>query len=193
MKKGKVFTKSQVALAVMVVALAGAVWLNMKYSSNDVNTTDTSSKYLGQAEYVNGTVSNAVDDLRGQTPAEKYFNSLRSDRLKSRNEAYEMLEETISKTNLSEEEKKTAIDLSAELSARTEKEAAIETLLRAKGFSASLAIIGDKDINIIIKCDEILPAQTVQIQDAVTSQTNFTPAAIKIVAMSDSEIEKALK
>lgn len=193
MKKGKVFTKSQVALAVMVVALAGAVWLNMKYSSNDINTTDTSSKYLGQAEYVNGTVSNAVDDLRGQTPAEKYFNSLRSDRLKSRNEAYEMLEETISKTNLSEEEKKTAIDLSAELSARTEKEAAIETLLRAKGFSASLAIIGDKDINIIIKCDEILPAQTVQIQDAVTSQTNFTPAAIKIVAMSDSEIEKALK
>ena len=32
MKKGKVFGKSQLAVTVMVVALAAAVWLNMKYT-----------------------------------------------------------------------------------------------------------------------------------------------------------------
>ena len=32
MKKGKVFGKSQIAVAVMLLALGGAVWLNMKYT-----------------------------------------------------------------------------------------------------------------------------------------------------------------
>ena len=50
MKKGKVFGKSQIAVAVMLLALGGAVWLNMKY-------TPSSGKYLGEASYVSGKSS----------------------------------------------------------------------------------------------------------------------------------------
>ena len=46
MKKGKVFGKTQIAVTVMVFALAGAIWLNMKY-------TPSSGKYLGEDSYVN--------------------------------------------------------------------------------------------------------------------------------------------
>ena len=35
MKKGKVFSKRHIVLASMVLCLAAAVWLNMKYSSFD--------------------------------------------------------------------------------------------------------------------------------------------------------------
>ena len=35
MKKGKVFGKHHVVLALMLLALGGAVWLNMKFSSNE--------------------------------------------------------------------------------------------------------------------------------------------------------------
>ena len=47
MKKGKVFGKSQIVVAVMLLALGGAIWLNMKY-------TPSSGKYLGEASYVSG-------------------------------------------------------------------------------------------------------------------------------------------
>ena len=62
MKKGKVFGKTQIALAIMVVALGTAIWLNMKYSTVSTSTnTNTSSKYLGQAEYVNAEVEQEED------------------------------------------------------------------------------------------------------------------------------------
>ncbi len=191
MKKGKVFGKSQILMAVMVVALAGAIWLNMNYSDDSkAASTDTTSKYLGQAEYVN----NEVDESNAPTePAAVYFSRLRSDRLKSREDAYAMIEEALKNTDLSDDDKKTALDKVEELALRSEKESAIETLLKAKGFTNSIAIIGDEDVNIIVQNEEMLPAQTVQVQDAVLSQTDFTVSQIKIVAVSESEIENALK
>ena len=52
MKKGKVFGKSQIAVTAMVLALAAAIWLNMKY-------TPSSGKYLGEASYVSNTSSDS--------------------------------------------------------------------------------------------------------------------------------------
>ncbi len=191
MKKGKVFGKGQIAMAVMVVALAGAIWLNMKYSNDNVQPSgDTSSKYLGQADYVNAEVS---EEETEQDLAKVYFDELRSQRQKSRDEACDIIEESLKDTGLSAENQKAALDRATELASRTEREAAIETLLKAKGFSTSLAVIGDEDINIIVKSEELLPAQTVQIQDAVISQTDFTVSQIKIVSMTEKEIENALK
>ena len=48
MKKGKVFGKGQIAVAVMLLALGAAVWLNAKFLPSD-------TKYLGEASYVNTT------------------------------------------------------------------------------------------------------------------------------------------
>lgn len=192
MKKGKVFGKSQIALAVMVVALAGAVWLNMRYSAeNSEAANNTSSKYLGTASYVNGEAEGEKQEV--SDPVAVYFNRLRSDRLKARDDAYALIEEALENADVSEENKKTALDTAAALALRTEKEAAIETLLHAKGFSSAVAVIGDEDINIIVESDGLKAAEAVQIQDAVLSQTDFSAAKIKIVTMSKAEIEKALK
>ena len=196
MKKEKRFNKSQVALGVMVVALAVAVWLNMRYSTDVVGeVNNTSSKYLGQAEFVNGNSSSESLQVSAKpaTEEETYFINLRKERQNSRNDALGTLEEVMAKENLSTEEKKTAADKMAQLALRSEKEAAIETLLKAKGFSSVLAVIGDKDINIIVKSDGLLPSETVQIQDAALTQTDFAMADIKIIAVNDNEIKNALK
>lgn len=196
MKKGKSFNKSQVALGIMVVALAVAVFINMRYTSQVSSDVDSnSSKYLGQAEFVNGTSSvlsvevsaNPVDE------EEAYFINLRKNRQTSRNDALGTLEEVLAKENLSQEEKKTAVDKMAELALRSEKEAAIETLLKAKGFSSVVAVMGDTDINVIVKSDGLLTSETVQIQDAVLSHTDFPIAKIKIIAMTEEEIKNAAK
>ena len=64
---------------------------------------------------------------------------------------------------------------------RMEKEAAIETLVKAKGFEKVVAVMGDKDITVVVKADELLPSQILQIQDAVISQTEISLENIKIV------------
>ena len=190
MKKGKVFGKSQIALAVMIIALAGAIWLNMSYSKDAKEAAnDTPSKYLGQAEYANNEQSLEEAD----SPVSLYFNRLRSDRLNAREDAIATIADALENSDLSDSNKKNAVDRAAELASRIEKEAAIETLLRAKGFDSGIAVIGDEDINIIVHSDELLASETVQIQDAVLSQTDFPISKIKIIALTTAEIENALK
>lgn len=178
MKKHKKFGKTQVALAVMVVALAAAVWLNMKYSAAQTqaaSSNDGSSKYLGQAEYVNASVSGATYD------EPDYFKELRTKRKEAREEALAILEETLDRDDLTSSERQAAAERSAAIAEATEAEAAIETVLKAKGFNNVLAIIGDDDVNVAV---DIQPdaAQAVQIQEAVMSQTSFGASQIKIIS-----------
>lgn len=181
MKKGK-GSKTQIALAVMVVALAAAVGLNMKYSADQGKGVNNSSKYLGQAEYVNAEVSSQQDD---KAQEKDYFVKLRDDRNKAREEALDIIEETLDRTDLSGEEKKNAANKAAALATAAEQESAIETVLKAKGFSSVVAVIGEKDINIIIEGTS--DAQKIaQIQDTVLSKTSFTAADIKIISASDN-------
>ena len=176
MKKSK-RGKTQIALAVMVVALAAAIGLNMKYSADQEAKTDTSSKYLGQAEYVNAEVD--IEDSEAD-----YFKNLRNDRKKARNEALDILEETLNNTNLSEAERKIALEKVNALTLAGDREAAIETVLKAKGFKNVVAVVGEKDVNVIIDGTDDA-TKIAQIQDAVLSQKAFTSADIKIISADE--------
>ena len=169
--------KTQIALAVMVVALAAAIGLNMKYSAEQEKKTDTSSKYLGQAEYVNAEVD--IEDTEAD-----YFKKLRADRKKARDEALDILEETLNNANLSEADKKITLDKVNALTLAGDREAAIETVLKAKGFKNVVAVVGEKDVNVIIDGTDDA-TKIAQIQDAVLSQTPFTSADIKIISADE--------
>ena len=188
MKKGKVFGKTQIALAVMVVALGAAIWLNMEYSSvSTQNTTNTSSKYLGQAEYVNAEVETEEDLVL------TYFQKLKKERKAARDEAVGLIEDTLANQNLSADDREKLVLKSGNLAERTEKEAAVETILKAKGFNYSVVIIGDEDINIITMGEDLKSSETAQIRDAVMSQTDFAAGKIKIIAMTKEEILNSLE
>ena len=100
MKKGKVFGKSQIAVTAMVLALAAAIWLNMKYSS--------SSKYLGQATYVNGSSSqsSAVETSAKAKESTDYFTEVKKEREKTQSEIEETVKETLKSEKLTDEDKK---------------------------------------------------------------------------------------
>ena len=88
MKKGKVFGKHHVVLALMVLALGAAVWLNMKFSSTE--------KYLGQATLVNNSdisSGEAVQTAAKVESNEDYFEKAKKDRQKALDEAQEIVEE----------------------------------------------------------------------------------------------------
>lgn len=175
MKMGKKFGKVQISLAVLVIALGAAVWLNMRYTSAETEKeTDTSSKYLGQAEYVNATVSEKEE-------TEDEFTRLKKERKKAREEALAIVEETLKDNNLTDAQKTEAANRSAKIAKTAEQENSVETVLKAKGFKKVLVIIGEKDVNVVV---EKMPDMSAiaQIRDAVSSQTDFNPSDVKIIS-----------
>lgn len=180
MKKGKVLGKSQIAVAVMVVALGAAIWLNTKY-------LPSSSKYLGEASYVSNTSSeeNAVQTSASAKESDDYFTTVKKERAEARKEASETIEETLKDSKVSDEDKKSALAKIEEIASRTEKEANIESLLKAKGFSKAVAVIGDSGINIVVESEGLTTAKTLQIQDIVTSETDISLNNIKIVPIAE--------
>lgn len=178
MKKGKVFGKSQVVLALMVVALGAAVWLNMKFSSTE--------KYLGEASYVSQKTDVSGETVQTSAKAEQtedYFESAKKDRQKALDEAQETVEETLKSADITDDERKSALESVNQLSSRIEKANNIETLLKAKGFEKAVVVIGDTDVNVVVKSEGITTAQTLQIQDIITAQTEVSLNNIKIVTV----------
>ncbi len=178
MKKGKVLGKSQLVLAVMIVALGAAVWFNMKYAPQ---TDNDSTKYLGQAEYVDGSAES--DALETGANADDYFTKARKERNESRAEIKEELEETIKSAGNDAATVKAAVEKAASIAARQTAEDNIETLLKAKGFSKALAIIGDNDVNIVVSAESLTSAQTLQIQDVAGAQSGYSVDKIKILTV----------
>lgn len=174
MKKGKVLGKSQIILAVMVVALGAAVWFNMRYSQN------SGTKYLGEAQYVDNSGGEAVET--SGTVAD-YFATAREERAKNREEAQSSITETIKTAGAGSEAMSKASEMAATIASRQQIETNIETLLKAKGFSDALAVIGDSDINIIVRGDSLSLEQTIQIQDIAAAQSGFTLDKIKILTV----------
>lgn len=176
MKKGKVFTRGQAAVVVMVLALGAAVWLNMKFSSNE--------KYLGQATFVSDNkTQNETVATAGKAEKTDYF----ADAVKDREEAYEaakeQVEEMLDTEALTTAEKEQVMASIENIALRNEKQANIEALLKAKGFSKAVAVLGNDSINVVVKSEGLTTAQTLQIQDIVADQTDVALGNIKIITI----------
>ncbi len=175
MKKGKVLGKSQITVALMLVALGGAIWLNTKYLPSD-------TKYLGAASYVStSSGEKAVETAAKAESDADYFTMSKTERKKAREDAIELIEETLDNDNLKAEDKKSALAKIEEIAARLEQENSIETLLKAKGFQKAVAVINDTGATIVVNSEGLTSQQTLQIQDIVSNETEIPLSDIKII------------
>lgn len=177
MKKGKVITKNHIAVFVMVLALAAAVWLNMRYSGE--------SKFLGEAAFVSnkGSSKTAETAASVKEKAQDYFEKAIKDREEAFDKTQETVEESLKSANLSDDEKQKALNDLAALSNRIAAAQNIETVLKAKGFEKAVAVLNDKTANIVVQSDGLTPEQTLQIEDVVTTQTDIPLSGVKIVTV----------
>lgn len=173
MKKGKVFSKVHITMLVMALALGAAVWLNMRFSSE---------KYLGEATYVDNKSSSSAVQTAAKADTDRFKEAV-SEREKAYKKAEELVRDTLDKESVSKEEKEQAAATVASLAGRLEKESNIETLLKAKGFEKAVAVIGDNNVTVLVSSDGVTTAQSMQIQDIVTSETGVALGNIKIVAV----------
>ena len=204
MKKGAIFGKKQLVMAVLVLALGIAVYMNFVLVPPNTPQADTGEKNLGDTIYVNGSVSgSAASKAEGTqsgpqsgTPAAAvskpasgntasdntdYFAKARTDRQKSHNDALNTLKEITNNVKADASTKEKVAATASLLAKNIEKENAIETLIKGKGYADAVAIISDDNVTVIVKTANLLDSQTLQIQDIVVTQTKLSLDKITIV------------
>lgn len=177
MKKGNVFGKSQLILAGLIVALGAAVFINMKFAS-----TNTANSDLGSGDYLAGSGQLGAAVEAGANVSD--LGSAREELSAKRDQLMNTLSDTVNGADTDDEIRKNAVDQLSALTDSMAKEANIETIIKAKGFSDALVIISDESVTVMVQSENLLQSQTLQIQDAVVSQTGVDLEKIKIITMA---------
>ncbi len=180
MQKGKVFSKRHIVTAALVVCLAAAVWLNMKFSSFENNAVGTGEN-LSDTEYYDKD-SNLGQAVETATGVDKIA-SARLERNNSRNKTVADLTAIVNNSTAEAEAKEKALKGLNLIAEQVNSETAMETVIKLKGFSDALALISEESVTVIVPAESLLTSQTLQIQDAVTSQMAIDLEKIKIIAV----------
>ena len=179
----KWFGKKQVVLGLMVLLLGTAIYLNYFVASKAPLTTGNqtvqnegqtqSTRPLGQSQFVGTTVSEP----------ETYFDTARRTREEARDEAIEILEETLRDVKNDAAVKEQAVVATQTISQAVKQEDAIESLIKAKGFADCVVYIENEHCHVAVKASSLDDSQTLQILQVVTAQSEVKAENVSIVAV----------
>ena len=179
----KRFGKKQWVLAVMVMLLGAAVYLNYYVAEQappavgagtDVTqTTTTATRALGESQFVNNTTAAASD----------YYATVRQEREQAREEALAILKDALQDVKLDDETQRETLEEVALVAMAVEQENAVESLVKAKGYADCVAFIEGDHCHVTVKTDSLTEAQTLQIAQIVMTQTDVPAANINIMAV----------
>ena len=115
------------------------------------------------------------------TDVSAYFSATQVSRQRARDEALEVLQAVVENVDATEAMKNEALAEIAVIADEIQKEANIESLITAKGFEACVAVINDDTASIVVKADDLQPAQIAQINAIVYEQAGILPAGVTII------------
>lgn len=160
--KMKAKTKKIIVLSVMVALLVATGVLNFVLSDK-LNKTSTDA-------------TGAKD-----TVTQTFFAAARSDRDATRESEFLYLDAIMNSEESSESAKTSAQEQKMQLVNRMEKELALETLIKGRGFEDAIVTIGDKGISIVVGQSELTEEQANQILSVVVAETTFKPTEVKVI------------
>lgn len=171
-----IINRRHIILTALVVALAAAIFVNYRFSQPaNVTVSAKTSSAIGDSAYVSGQNAGEGD----------YFASIRLTRTQSRDKITSVLKQVSSDTSATTAEKAVAVGAATQLAKDMNTELAVETLVRAKGFSDCVCLINGKAASIVVKpkaASGLSAADSAQIYDIALKQTNFSKNNITIIA-----------
>lgn len=162
------------------LVLAGAV----NYSSQPgVEVSGSIIDNVGEGALVSGMVDNlSVVNSENNSLNDAYFVSAKLERDRTYGEQIEIQENILYNESSDDNMKKIAQEQINYISNNLNKEMSIETLLKAKGFDDTVAIINEDNVNVVVKAvDELDIAQVAQIQSIVMREAGARAENIHIV------------
>ena len=155
-------TKKIIVLSVMVLLLVATGVLNFVLSDKLNKTTDNVNADQG-------------------TVTQTFFAAAKSDRDSTRESEFLYLDAIMQSESSTESAKKSAQEQKLTLVSRMEKELALETLIKARGFEDAIVTIGDKGVSIVVNSTELTAEQANQILSDVLAETMFKASEVKVI------------
>lgn len=155
-------TKKIIVLSVMVALLVATGVLNFVLSDK-----------------LNKTADNVNVDQGAVT--QTFFAAAKSDRDSTRESEFLYLDAIMQSESSTESAKKSAQEQKLTLVNRMEKELALETLIKARGFEDAIVTIGDKGVSIVVNSTELTSEQANQILSDVLAETTFKASEVKVI------------
>jgi len=143
------------------------------------------SKYLLQAKVDRSTAMQVSKNVTVEQviPVNNpdFFIEYRLDRDKIRSERSDLLRESI-KNAKNDESRIRAQDIVLKMITEKQKEAEMESLIKARGFADSLVFIRDNSVSAIIKTSSLSREEVVQVADVISRTTGVKVEDISISA-----------
>ena len=185
----KIFKRNQLIITALAALLAVAGYLNYteknvddkakEAAAKEKNQTTESTKENSEIQDVqadSGDIESNDQDVES-TPGEAIFVNAtgtvdfiveaKMSKEYARATMEESLQEIISNTELSDDEKQAAVDRMVEITEISEREVAAENLIMAKGYSDVVVTMTDGYVDVIIIADEMDTTTRAQIEDVV--------------------------
>ena len=178
------FQKKHIVISALVLALGTAVYVNWQFSNTN---TDTTSKELGAASYVNATVL-STDDEAVQTSAlskeqKNYFANERTKRQETQDSVLDEANEAFELENTSEQDISEAQKSVEKILKNFTVQDSIESIIKAKGFSDCLCYISDEGVTVIVPEAELNDTSVLVINDSVVSHYEVSFEDISVVGV----------
>lgn len=179
----KTWKRNAIIAGVLVLICAG-VYLNWLYgdaATPELTKTLDASKVMGESTLVINDGNELASPVAVQSSADEYFAKLRLSRQEARDEAVQLLQETIAYSE-GEGTGTTSAQLEA-IVANALTESEIESLVIAKGYRDCVAYISEDSISLAVASNGAgLSATDVSLlSDIVMSQTKFNLSQIRVV------------
>lgn len=204
----KIMKKNQVIITSLAILIAVAGYLNfadVDLGFKDKETSTDSSSILDDVNYdltdetalldengADGTTRSEVMDTASPgeavlTGASDFAAQAKVSREQVRSQNKADLQAIISNKDISDEEKQNAINTMVSMTDFTEKEAAAELLLEAKGFENVIVNLTGETADVVVPDADLEDAKRAQIEDIVKRKTGVAAESIVITPLSQSK------
>jgi len=191
-----VFKRKQIVVLSLVLMIVIAGYLQYSYKKSSIlvsEIADSDVPRLGEAVYVDnsalfdGEVAEKTEDsdkkdnkkddknktVQASKQANEFFAQAKMDKDKTRGKNKDELENISKDPNASKELKSQANEKILALIDKSEKEMAIETLIKEKGYSDVVVFIADDgSLDIVVKAQTLSDIEATQIADIASRQAN---------------------
>lgn len=204
----KIMKKNQVIITSLAILIAVAGYLNfadVNLGFKDKEASTDSSSILDDVNYdltdetalldengADGTSQSEVMDTASPgeavlTGASDFAAQAKVSREQVRSQNKTDLQSIISNKDISDEEKQNAINTMVSMTELTEKEAAAELLLEAKGFENVIVNLTGETADVVVPDADLEDASRAQIEDIVKRKTGVAAENIVITPLSQSK------
>lgn len=208
----KIMKKNQMIITSLAILIAVAGYLNfadVDLGLKDQEVSTEGSSILEDVDFDLTDETALLDEnvadgssadgegLQTETPGEAVLTGsmnfaaqarLSREQIRSQNKAD--LQDIINSQELEDEQKQTAVNTMVSMTELTEKEAAAELLLEAKGFQNVVVNLTGETADIVVPDSQLSLAQRAQIEDIVKRKTGIAAEQIVITPLNESSEEE---